>query len=238
MITLYEPNIANKRRVHPARLDATGSVSTEMFYASPAGRARIGIEFEATTQNLPFTGVPTQSTGLIYDSDAPDDGAGLLSSVIRVFPQVNLPWPGRGYHVRARFVTRSPFFPRSRWVMPEAQTSGDLDVWTAGAVVDAGPSPALDQAPGLHGVAPNPAPAGAASRVSFALAQPARARIDLYDVRGARVRRLLDEERPAGASAVAWDGLDDQARAVPAGLYFAIFSAEGRTDRARVVRLP
>jgi flagellar hook assembly protein FlgD len=74
--------------------------------------------------------------------------------------------------------------------------------------------------------------------VSFALAQPARARIDLYDVRGARVRRLLDEERPAGASAVAWDGLDDQARAVPAGLYFAIFSAEGRTDRARVVRLP
>ena len=170
-VTLYEPNIAFKRRLHPARLDATAAVNTEMFYASPAGRARIGIEFEAVTQNTPFTGVPTQATGLIYDSDAPDDGAGLLSSVIRVFPNVNLPWPGRGYHVRARFVTRSPFFPRSRWITPEAHTSGDLDVWTAGAVVDAGP-PAVTGL-GLRAIAPNPALVGETSRVSFAPAQAA-----------------------------------------------------------------
>jgi hypothetical protein len=238
MVMLYEINIANRRRLHPARLDATGAVGTDMMYASPAGRARIGIEFETVVQNAPFTGVPTQATGLIYDSDAPDEGAGLLSSVIRVFPQVTLPWPGRGYHLRARFVTRSPFFPRSRWITPEAHTSGDLDVWTAGAVVDAGPAPAPDGAPGFRGVVPNPAPAGGTSRVGFALARPGRVRLELYDVRGARVRRVLDEARPAGASSAAWDGRDDHGRAVPAGLYFAVLCADGWTDRARLVRLP
>jgi hypothetical protein len=151
---------------------------------------------------------------------------------------VNLPWPGRGYHLRARVVTRSPFFPRSRWLTPEMHTSGDLDVWSAGAVVDAGGTPAGDERPGFLGVVPNPAPAGAASRVSFALAQAGRVRVDLYDVRGALVRRLLDEPRPSGAGVCAWDGRDDRGRAVPAGLYFAVLLAEGRADRARLVRLP
>ncbi len=236
-LTLYEVNVANKRRVHPARLDDEDQVRTEMFYASPGGRANIGIEFEVVEQNTAFTGVPGQSTGLVYDSGEPDDGAGLLSSVIRVFPAVNLPWPGRGYHLRSRFVTRSPFFPRSRWMTPEAHTSGDLDVWTSGAVVDAVP-PGGAVRPGLHGVAPNPSAAGGLARLSFALAQPGRAVLDLHDVRGALVRRLLDEDRPAGPSSVAWDGRDDNGRAVPAGLYFARFAGDGGTTSARLVRLP
>ena len=155
--------------------------------------------------------------------------------MIRVFPQVNLPWPGRGYHVRARFVTRSPFFPRSRWITPEAHTSGDLDVWTAGAVVDAGP-PAFT-GPGLRAISPNPALVGESSRVSFAPAQAGRVRLDVYDVRGALVRRLLDAERPAEASSVAWDGRDAAGRAVPAGVYFIELRSAGRSDRAKVVRL-
>ncbi|MEO6463025.1 MAG: FG-GAP-like repeat-containing protein, partial [Candidatus Eisenbacteria bacterium] len=236
MVTLFEPNVSFKQRLHPARLDVPDQVDTDLRYASPAGRARIGVQFEAVTQNTPFTGVPTQATGLIYDSGAPDQGEGLLSSAIRVFPQMNLPWPGRGYHVRARFVTRSPFFPRSRWMTPEAHTSGDLDVWTAGAVVGV-PPPTGAAGPGLRGVAPNPARGTSLSVVSLALPRPAHAVLDVVDVRGARVRRLVDGELPAGPSSRSWDGRDDDGRRVAAGLYFIVLAADGREDRARLVRL-
>ncbi len=235
-VTLYEPNIGNRRRIHPALIDDPDEVQTDLLFASPGGRSRIGVEFEVATQNTPFTGIPTQSTGLIYDSDAPDEGAGLLSSVIRVFPRPNLPWPGGGYHLRARFVTRSPFFPRSRWMAPEAHTSGDLDIRTSGAVVDALIPPGPGEF-GLRGVVPNPSPGGDASRLSFVLARTSRVQLDLYDVRGALVRRLLDEDRAAGPSTVAWDGRDDSGRAVAAGLYFLELRAGGRADRGRVVRL-
>ncbi len=236
-LTFFEPNISNKNRIHPARIDDATTVDGDISFGSPAGRVRTGVEYEVATQNVPFTGVPTQSTGLVYDSGPPSENAGLLSSVTRSYPTLNPPWPGRGYHARVRFITRSPFFPRSRWIAPEAHTSGDLDVWMGGAVVDArdmaGPGGF-----GLRGVVPNPSPGGDASRLSFMLTKPSRAQLELYDVRGALVRRLLDEDRPAGSSTVAWDGRDDHGRAVPAGLYFARIAADGRTDRARVVRLP
>jgi hypothetical protein len=236
-LKLYEPNIANRRRLHPGRLDDEDAAVAHVMYASASGRARIGVEFEVVLQNEPFTGIPNQATGLVYDSDAPDDGAGLLSSVIRVFPTVNLPWPGRGYHVRARFVTRSPFFPRSRWITPEAHTSGDLDVWAAGAVVGTTPLPAPGAAR-LDGVAPNPARRGATSNIAFTLPRAGHAVLDVFDVRGARVARLLDGPQPAGPASVAWSGHDARGRAMPAGLYFVVLGVEGRSERGRLVRLP
>jgi hypothetical protein len=48
-----------------------------------------------------------------------------------------------------------------------------------------------------------------------------RARITLavYDVRGRRVRLLLDDPEAPGAAGLAWDGADDAGRAAPPGLY-------------------
>jgi hypothetical protein len=236
VVKFYEPNVANRRRVHPARLDHASQVNSEVQYASPGGRALIGVEYEVVTQNQSFTGVPSSATGLVHDPGAPDDAAGLLSSAIRVFPAVPLAHPGTGYRVRARFVTRSPFFPRSRWITAETHTSGDLDVWTSGAVVGV-PPPEEAIAPGVRGVTPNPARRGTASRIDFVLTRPGRVAIDVFDVRGARVARLLDAERPAGAGSHAWDGRDDAGRETPAGLYFAVVTLEGRASKARLVRL-
>ena len=235
-LALSEQNLSNVRRVHPARIDDPDAVRSELIYASPAGRARIGVEFEVATHNEAFTGVPTQETGLVHDSGAPDNGVGPLSSAIQVTQDVGLPWPGRGYRVRARFVTGSPFFPRSRWLTPEAHVSGDHDVWTSGEVV-AVPSPGT-RAPGVSRVAPNPARRGTGSHIDFVLERQARVRVDIYDVRGARVARLLDAERPGGVSTQAWDGRNDDGHEVPAGLYFAAVTIEGRTSRARLVRMP
>jgi hypothetical protein len=187
---------------------------------------------------MAFAGVPTQETGLVYDSGAPDDAAGLLSSAIRVFPQIGLPWPGIAYHVRARFVTGSPFFPRSRWVTPEAHTSGDFDVRTSGTSVGVSPGAPTAAAVGLARVTPNPARRGTTSRIDFALTRPGRVILDVFDVRGARVARLVDGERPAGPSSLGWDGRDEAGGSTPAGLYFAVLVAEGRSWQTRLVRLP
>jgi hypothetical protein len=43
--------------------------------------------------------------------------------------------------------------------------------------------------------------------------------IELTDLMGRPVRRLLDEERPAGFQEIKWDGKDEQGRRVPAGVY-------------------
>jgi hypothetical protein len=139
----------------------------------------------------------------------PDDAAGLLSSAIRVFPQIDFPWPGIAYHVRARFVTGSPFFPRSRWVTPEAHTSGDFDVRTSGSTVGVPPR-APRSRPWASPVSRPTRRAGERRRGSTS---PSRVRaavvLDVFDVRGARVARLVDGERPAGPLESGWDGRDD-----------------------------
>jgi hypothetical protein len=235
-LALFEPNVANKRRLHPAFLAVSDGVRSNLQYASPGGRAKIGVEFETVSHNTLFSGVPTQATGLIYDSGAPDDAAGLLSSTILAFPLINLPWPGITYRTHARFVTRSPFFPRSRWITSEAHTSGDFDVQSSGSTTGV-PGASIEGAR-LTGVTPNPARRGTTSRIGFTITRPGRVVVDVFDVRGARVTRLLEDERSEGPSSVAWDGRDDAGRATAPGLYFAVLSAEGKTWQARLVRLP
>jgi hypothetical protein len=236
-LALFEPNVGFVRRLHPARVAIPDGAYSNLVYASPAGRAKIGVEIETVPQSTLFTGVPTQVTGLVYDSGAPDEGAGLLSSTILAFPTIDLPWPDVAYHVRARFVTRSPFFPRSRWITAEAHTSGDFDVRSSGTAVGAPGATAIGSA-GFTGVTPNPARRGTSSRVEFSLARPGRVVVDVFDVRGTRVARLVDGERPEGPSSLAWDGRDDAGRSTPPGLYFAVLVVEGKTRQARLVRLP
>jgi hypothetical protein len=45
-------------------------------------------------------------------------------------------------------------------------------------------------------------------------------RLVVYDVRGARVRTLVDREQAGGKYAVEWDGRNDQGQAVGSGVYF------------------
>jgi flagellar hook assembly protein FlgD len=49
----------------------------------------------------------------------------------------------------------------------------------------------------------------------------------IYDLAGRLVRRLLDEERLAGAFSARWDGHDDAGRALPSGIYLARLTADG-----------
>src|SRR5688572_1132224 len=229
---VLEPDLPATIRFAPARLASPSHVSFLLTLHSAAGRSRVGNDFEIRPMNEPFTGVPTHlGANSTFDTGNP-------GSTNESLPLIDHPYPGAGFHARARLRSRSPFFPRTKWLTPESHTSGDHDFWLAGTAVDASPG-VVEGAPRLLRVTPNPAGAAVVSRIAFTLPRAARVTLDVYDVRGARVRRLLDgDERPAGASSPSWDGRDDRGRAVPPGLYFLSLEADGHGDRARMVRLP
>lgn len=81
--------------------------------------------------------------------------------------------------------------------------------------VDAG---ALANALRVESIAPNPAQSDAA--VVFSLPTGAQTTVEVYDVQGARVARVLDAPLAAGRHIAHWDGLSDSGHAVPGGVYF------------------
>jgi hypothetical protein len=84
-------------------------------------------------------------------------------------------------------------------------------------------------------VQPNPFAERAA--LAFSLDAAANARLELFDLRGARVRTLLDATVAAGGHECFWDGRDAAGHTVPSGLYLARLRVGGRDTITRVVRM-
>jgi hypothetical protein len=86
--------------------------------------------------------------------------------------------------------------------------------------------------------APYPNPFNPATAVRFHLASAARARLDVFDVRGRLVRTLADGQLSAGWQEATWDGRGADGSAVASGVYFVRLSSGGetRTQRFVVVR--
>ncbi|MBM3288264.1 MAG: T9SS type A sorting domain-containing protein, partial [Candidatus Eisenbacteria bacterium] len=83
-----------------------------------------------------------------------------------------------------------------------------------------------------------PNPCGAAgTSIGFSLASPGIARLDLYDIQGRAVRRLLDGPRPAGLQSVLWDGRDESGAAAPSGIYLYRLRAGGRNEVRKLIRI-
>lgn len=87
----------------------------------------------------------------------------------------------------------------------------------------------------LVSIAPNPFNAG--TEVNFDLRRPGRIRLDVYDIRGRRVRRLFDAVLPAGAYAEPWDGRNDLGRTLGSGIYLVGLRAGGVSENRKVTLL-
>jgi len=88
---------------------------------------------------------------------------------------------------------------------------------------------------GLQQVAPSPFRFTAS--VAFALAAPAPVRVEVFDLRGATVRTLLDGFRPAGRHRIDWDGRDGDGNALAGGVYWIRFSTPDHRELRKIVRL-
>jgi hypothetical protein len=102
---------------------------------------------------------------------------------------------------------------------PPSYSELSFDVQAVATAV--GPVPSAAQL----AVAPNPFASSA--NIEFALSKRSHATLEVFDVRGGRVRTLLDESIGAPAYTAQWDGRDASGRRQPSGVYFARLTLDG-----------
>lgn len=77
-----------------------------------------------------------------------------------------------------------------------------------------------DTAPIKFGLGQNyPNPFNQSTSINFYVGQTAPVTLDIYNLRGQLVRRLVDSVLQAGSQSVKWNGLDDSNRPVSSGVY-------------------
>nr|MBN2276478.1 T9SS type A sorting domain-containing protein [candidate division Zixibacteria bacterium] len=65
-----------------------------------------------------------------------------------------------------------------------------------------------------------PNPFNPITDISFALPDPGRVRLEIFNILGQSVRLLVDEDLPAGRHLIRWNGRDDVGTEVASGIYF------------------
>jgi hypothetical protein len=98
-------------------------------------------------------------------------------------------------------------------------------------VADAQPS----RGPDLRLASSNPSTGSATLQLT--LSQDGAVGLDIYDIRGRRVRTLLRRALPAGTHTLVWDGRDDRGAAVGPGVYMGRLEAGERRASVKLVTL-
>lgn len=93
--------------------------------------------------------------------------------------------------------------------------------------------PDLPSATALAGVHPNPF--NPQTTISYDLVAATTVELDIFDLKGALVRRLVNGAVPAGRHKVAWNGQDEAGLRVASGTYFARFKAGSHHDVKKVM---
>ena len=83
---------------------------------------------------------------------------------------------------------------------------------------------------------PNPT-SGRSASIVFRLPHAGQMQVEVFSASGRRVRRLVDEARPAGPHVVTWDGRTDGGQDVPGGAYFVRMAVGGQSAVSRVTVL-
>jgi hypothetical protein len=97
---------------------------------------------------------------------------------------------------------------------PVAMVTDTISVQVNPTGVDDGPVACTELFPNT------PNPFNPSTSIRYALSKRQHVQIEVYDVSGARVVTLVDEERPAGVQRVVWNGGDANDRYVASGIYF------------------
>ncbi len=90
--------------------------------------------------------------------------------------------------------------------------------------------------PALHQNSPNPF--NPATLIAYYLPIAGSVRLDIYDVNGTLIKKLVNTRKTDGRHHIEWDGTNDTGRAVAAGIYFYRLIADGSiVDTKKMVLL-
>jgi hypothetical protein len=82
-----------------------------------------------------------------------------------------------------------------------------------------------------------PNPFQGETAIPFSLSGKRAVRLSIFDVRGRLVRRILEEELPAGEHARLWNGTDERGRPAAPGLYFYRLESQGEASTRQMLLL-
>lgn len=82
-----------------------------------------------------------------------------------------------------------------------------------------------------------PNPFNASTRISFSLAEPGFANLEIFDVLGRKIKTLLSENLQAGAHSIIWNGRNQAGNPVAGGVYFYVLRSNGFEDSRKMVYL-
>jgi len=82
-----------------------------------------------------------------------------------------------------------------------------------------------------------PSPFTTTTRLSFTVPVVSHIKLEVYDIKGRKVRTLLDGVAEPGTRSTAWDGLDDTGRRVSPGAYFCRLESGDISVSQKVVRI-
>jgi hypothetical protein len=83
----------------------------------------------------------------------------------------------------------------------------------------------------------HPNPFNPTTTISYVLPERSMVDLSIYDVRGALVRTLARETRPAGHNEASWDGLDNHHQPAGSGIYFYKLTVGNQTLTRKMVLL-
>lgn len=78
-----------------------------------------------------------------------------------------------------------------------------------------------------------PNPFNPITNIQFSLKDASDVSLMIYNVRGQRVKTLIQDEMEAGYHSVVWNGRDDSGRSVSSGVYFTKFDSDDRNNTSR-----
>jgi len=105
------------------------------------------------------------------------------------------------------------------------------------SVVAEDPLPEADRPRRTRVLAPAPNPFNPRTTIRWEQAEAARVEVELFDLRGRRLRSLLAVELTAGRHRIGWDGTDDAGHPVASGTYVARVVVGGRVHTTRLTLL-
>lgn len=75
-----------------------------------------------------------------------------------------------------------------------------------------------------------PNPFNPSTTIAFSIPETGRVRVSVYNIKGQKVKDLLDTEMTRGYHKVVWDGRDTNNRSVSSGIYFFKLESGGKTS--------
>ena len=80
-----------------------------------------------------------------------------------------------------------------------------------------------------------PNPFNPSTTISFSIPTVMMCSLDIYNIRGQKVRTLLNENKLAGRHSIVWDGKDTNGRSVSSGVYFYRLTTPNRTQTSKML---